>query len=226
MAPRPPKKPKRKRRQEGDKKATRAHPASAYPPPNEGETRAAYAALCKYLDAGPDRSLRAVFPGNGNAHRWSVAHRWVERAADFDDERRDERLAALAARQRETDLATAEADARLSALAAAALFSDNEPTTQGMGLIRDLWRVGRNGADSARVSAVQALARLAGIDDLRRLRHHHATNPKPAAPTPTGADQAAVVDALAQHATTEQLAHLGADLIDDPPAPEPADGQG
>lgn len=230
MAPRPPpKKPKQSKRkpQKGTKRASPPPtPSATYPPPLEGETRAAYDALCKYIDAGPDRSLRAVFGAKGYAKRWSVAYQWVERAAVFDDQRREERIAALAARQRETDLATAEADARLSALAAAALFSDDEPTTKGMGLIRDLWSVGRNGADNARVAAVQALARLAGIDDLRKLRHHRATAPQPAAPASTGADPAAVVDALAKYAAPEQLASLGAGLIDDPPAPEPDDGQG
>jgi hypothetical protein len=223
VAPRPPKKPKPKQKRESsEQEAPRAHPASAYPKPLDGETRAAYGALCRYLDAGPSRSLRSVFPKNTHAWCWSSTHRWVERAAAFDDARREERHASLAERQRETDLATAEADARLSAAATAALFSDDEPATPGMGLVRDLWRIGRAGADSARVTAIQTLARLAGIDDLRKLRHHRATAPPPP-PSVSPLLTPDVIAALDAHASGAQLDTLtGSPLVDDPPE-EPAD---
>jgi len=218
VAPRPPSKKPKGEHPRGTRNAPPVvSPGSAYPRPIEGETRAAYAALCRYLDAGPERSLRAVFRGHGHARQWSSTHRWVERAAAFDQARREERHAALAERQRETDLATAEADARLSAAAAAVLFSDSEPTAKGYGLLLDLWRIGRGGADSARVSAVQTLVDLAGIKDLRKLRHHKATAPAPPAPPPAllTPDIIAALDAAASDSQLDRLDD--APLVDDPP---------
>ena len=219
MAPRPPKQARKGATKAPQKPTPSASALAPYPPRIEGETPTAYAALCTYLAAGPDRNLRGVFPGGRYtpAKTWSARNGWQARAAAWDAAVRDVRLAALQERQRETDLATAEADARLSAAAAAVLFSDDEPTAKGYGLLLDLWRIGRGGADGARVSAVQTLVDLAGIKDLRKLRHHKATAPAPPAPPPAllTPDIIAALDAAASDSQLDRLDD--APLVDDPP---------
>lgn len=67
-----------------------------------GESSKAHAAFCAYVQLGPDRSLTklAKLLGRGEGaswlKEWSGRHRWVLRAAAWDDEQRQAALDELA----------------------------------------------------------------------------------------------------------------------------------
>ncbi len=200
---------------------------SDYPPRLQGETPAAYAALCLYLDADPaNRSQRRVFTSPARrqqASLWSSRYHWPDRAAAFDAAQRQARLDARLQREIERDLATSEHDDRVAALAADLLFSGRVPdalATEPQPLLYELVRIARNGhVEFARIEAVKTLVDLAGISDRRKAKLKQSSAPTI---TPASDVSADVVAALAEHATTEQLVDLcGVALVDDPPAPEP-----
>lgn len=207
MAPRPPKKKHRK-----DTKPAPAKPVPLipYPPRLPTETAISYDGLCTYLDAGPDRSISAVFgPTRARiAKGWSTRNDWQARAAAWDASVRDARLAALQERQRRADLDTAEADHRLRAAATAALLDDDP-----FGLVlpklppalANLGRLARAGdAPQAAIGAAKLLYVLSGIRDLRALALHRAQATPPDKEAPA---DPAVVAAL-ERATPEQLAAM------------------
>lgn len=210
-----------------------AQPIDDYPPRLATETPVAYARFCAYLDQPHPRSHRRV-PFPSIAKRWSAAHAWVERAAQFDAARRKRRLHALDEAQLERDIRTLEADGRLADLARELLFDEHHaPTdadpTRPVPLLHVLARLARAGhVEFARIEAVKALVDFAGIVDLRKARLQKLKAPAP--PTATANTvNADVVAALAEHATPGQLDNLCGDaIVDDPPAPalapEPSGG--
>lgn len=205
MASRP-KKPKH--RQKRVKTSSEASaPAVPYPKRLERETDAAYAALCTYLGAGPDRSTRSVFgPRARQAQEWSARYDWQARAAAWDSEVRASRLAAIQNRQREADLATTEHDYSLRAAAAAALLGDDALLDQPGRLPPVLVNLGRlaRAPDGTAIHAAKLLVDFSGIRDLRALALHRAQATPADKETP--ADPAVV--AAIERATPEQLAAL------------------
>lgn len=198
-----------------------AQPADDYPPRLPTETPVAYARFCAYLDQPLPRSRdRTVTPDV--AKRWSAAHAWVERAAQFDAAQRKRRLDRLTEAQLRRDLDTFEADGKLADLARGLLLGDADPPADNERgpLLHVLDRIARAGTnDNASLTAVRDLVEFSGIGDLRRLRAKQLALPF-AAPPPTAPAAlvlSEVVNALAEHATPEQLdAICDAPLVDDP----------
>lgn len=193
-----------------------AQPPDDYPPRLPTETPTAYARFCSYLDQPIPRSRdRCATPDI--AKRWSAAHAWVERAAQFDAAQRKRRLDRLTEAQLERDLRTLEADGRLADLARGLLLGDATPPpdSERGPLLHVLDRIARASTnDNASLAAVRDLVEFSGIADLRKLRAKQLALPFEA---PKPVDQAGVVAALAAHASPEQLDTLcGGPVVDDP----------
>lgn len=198
-------------------------PADDYPPRLPNETPVAYDRFCKYLLLPIPRSASRL-GDKGLIHRWRSAHAWVERAAQFDAARRKRRLDILTEAQLRRDLDTFEADGRLADLARGLLLGDAPPPSDSERgpLLHVLDRIARASTnDNASLTAVRDLVELSGIGDLRKLRAKQLALPFAAPPTaaPAAPVLSEVVDALAEHATPEQLDALcDAPLVDDPGA--------
>ena len=206
-------------------------PLDDYPPRLPTETPTAYARFCVYCDQGLPRSLKRISK-SPTITRWSSAHAWVERAAQFDAAQRKRRLDRLAEAQLERDLATLEADGRVADLARELLFGRGEPdpdapANEPAPLLHALAALGRAGhVEFARIEAIKTLFDFAGIADLRKARLQKLKAPAPP-PATTNTVTADVVSALAEHATPRQLDDLCGDaIVDDPPAPEPEQNDG
>ena len=194
-------------------------PADDFPPRLPNETPVAYDRFCQYLLLPIPRS-RTRLGDKGLLHRWSAAHAWVERAAQFDAAQRKRRLAILTEAQLRRDLDTFEADGKLADLARGLLLGEADPPADNERgpLLHVLDRIARAGSnDNASLTAVRDLVELSGIGDLRKLRAKQLALPFGGdQPKPT--DQAGVVAALAEHATPAQLDELcGGPVVDDPP---------
>lgn len=222
MSPRPrPKKPtkptkttKQKQAKAGQKRGSRTDPHAVLPARIDGETDIAYDAFCAYISVLPHRrSLRRVAEDLGytNANtvtKWCSVHRWLERARPFDDARRSTVLAAIEQQRIDEALADARTDAAVRESARRDLA---DPAI--LGSLRVLILDSSTPA-AVRVTALQQLCRIAGIDHFRKAELTLLARP-PAPPAPAPQPD---LDNL----TVEQLLRLsgGGPLVDDPPEPD------
>lgn len=193
-------------------------PIDDYPPRLPTETIAAYARFCEFCQQKHPRPKVTA----GLHRKWSAAYLWRERASRFDAAQRKHRLALLTEAQLERDILTLEADGRLADLARGLLLGAVPPPADDAPgpLLHVLDQVARAGnRDADRLAAVRDLVEFSGISDLRKLRAKQLALPftAPPASAPAAPALGEVVNALAQHATPEQLDALcGGPVVDDP----------